>query len=245
MAPSAVARWLDPLLDLVFPALCPVCQIRSDDARHRPFCAACWRALPLLSGPVCRVCGAPFAGLGADERCPACRRGAPPVAFLRAVAAYRDGMRAAIHAFKYQRRAVLAAPLGRLLADAGEPLLPAAFVDAVVPVPLHPLRLAERGFNQAELLARPCAARWGVPLRPRALGRARPTRPQAELDAAARRANVAGAFIVERPAETRGQRLLLVDDVLTTGATVQAAAEALLRSGATAVGVLVLARVEV
>jgi len=116
-------------------------------------------------------------------------------------------------------------------------------VDGIVPVPLHPARLAERGFNQAELLAAPCASHWGLPLLTRTLVRARATRPQTELDGAARRDNVAGAFRVSRPADVAGRRLLLVDDVLTTGATVAAAARVLRQHGAREVGVLVLARV--
>jgi ComF family protein len=155
-------------------------------------------------------------------------------------------MRAAIHALKYGGRPVLAAPLGQLLAEEGAEAVPVAlrdWADGVLPVPLHPARRAERGFNQAELLAAPCAARWGVRMLPRALVRARPTLPQADLDAAARRANVRDAFRVSRPGEVRGRRVLLVDDVLTTGATVGAAAGALLAAGAAAVGVLTLARV--
>jgi ComF family protein len=159
-------------------------------------------------------------------------------------------MRTAIHALKYGRRPAVAHPLGRLMADIGGRLTaaaagacaPADVVDAIVPVPLHPGRAAERGFNQAELLAAPCADRWGVPLLTRALARLRPTRPQTELDAPARRANVAGAFGVARPEQVEGRRLLLVDDVLTTGATVAAAARALRAAGAETVGVLVLAR---
>jgi ComF family protein len=240
------ARWLGPLLDLVFPALCPVCAARSDDADHRPFCRPCWADLPVGVGPGCVLCGEPFPGLAGRLPCDACRRTPPPFAFARAVAAYRDGMRAGIHALKFDRRAVVAAPLGRLLAAAGPACLPAPpgeWVDALVPVPLHASRRAERGFNQAELLATPCGRRWGVPVLPRALVRARATAPQTELDAEARRANVRGAFAVARPAEVRDRRLLLVDDVLTTGATVAAAARALRAAGAAAVGVLVLARV--
>jgi ComF family protein len=110
-------------------------------------------------------------------------------------------------------------------------------------VPLHPARRAERGFNQAELLVAPCAAAWRLPVLGRALLRVRPTVPQTDLDAEARRANVRDAFRVPRPGAVRARRILLVDDVLTTGATVGAAARALLAAGATAVGVLSLARV--
>ena len=246
-------RWLTPVLDLLFPAVCPVCQARSDDPRHRPFCAGCWADLPLLPEPGCPVCGQSFPGLGPGLACDACGRRPPPFGFVRAVAAYRDGMRAAIHALKYGGRRAVARPLARLLTEAGERRLPRPggaraasprdLVDAVVPVPLHRTRLAERGFNQAELLAAPCAREWGLPLLTRTLIRTRPTQPQTELDSAARRANVAGAFAVARPHEVAGRRLLVVDDVLTTGATAAAATRALREGGAAAVGVLVLARV--
>lgn len=241
--------WLDAFLDLLFPAICPVCHNRSDDRHHRPFCADCWAALPLISEPGCRVCGRRFVGLPADLACEGCRRDPPPFARARAVAAYRDGMREAIHALKYGGRTALVAPLGALLAQAGLPLLTGpgtpsgASIDSVVPVPLHPARLAERGFNQAELLAAECARAWGRPLLTRALTRTRATAPQTDLDAEGRRRNVAGAFAVARPAEVAGRHLVLVDDVLTTGATVSAAARALRRSGAASVTVLVLARV--
>ena len=152
------------------------------------------------------------------ERCPcdACRRAPPPYAFARAVAEYRDGMREAIHALKFGSRPVLATPLGRLLAEAGArtlPVPPADWAEGLVPVPLHPARLAERGFNQAELLAAPCGARWRLPVLSRALIRARATLPQTDLDPAARRLNVRDAFRVPRPprsvrpaASPRGRR---------------------------------------
>jgi ComF family protein len=155
-------------------------------------------------------------------------------------------MREAIHALKFGKRPLLATPLGRLLAEAGAralPVPPPDWAEGLVPVPLHPARLAERGFNQAELLATPCGARWRVPVLPRALTRARATLPQTDLDPTARRLNVRDAFRVPRPATILGRRLLLVDDVHTTGATVAAAAQALREAGAAAVGVLALARV--
>jgi ComF family protein len=238
--------WLDALLDLLFPAVCPICGGRSHGRRRRPFCGACWAALPLLPPPGCRVCGRALPGLAGDLACDACRREPPPFAYARAVAAYRGGMREAIHALKYRGRTAVAAPLAELMAEAGRPLLPegaAPGLDALVPVPLHPGRLAERGFNQAELLAVACARRWERPLLRRALVRVRATRPQTDLDAADRRRNVAGAFAVARPREVAGRRLLLVDDVLTTGATARAAARALGQAGAAEVGVLTLARV--
>ena len=246
MAFAIARRWLDPLLDLVFPAICPVCGVRSDDPAHRPFCRACWTALPLVVPPVCPRCGAAYPGLGPGLLCDPCRRAPPPYTFASAVAEYRAGMRLAFHALKYGPRPASAPPLGALLAEAGARLLPVPpgeLIDALVPVPLHPAREAARGFNQADLLALPCGVRWELPVLRRAPHRTRPTPPQTTLDAPARRQNVAGAFQVARRAEVAGRGLLLVDDVLTTGATVAAAAEALLAAGAREVGVLVLAHV--
>jgi ComF family protein len=237
------APFLAPLLDLLFPAICPACEARSDDPAARPFCAGCWARLPLLDGPACGGCGRPHPGLGAAP-CAACQASPAPFAFAGAVAAYHGGLRRAIHALKYERRAAVAAPLSRLLAERGPSRLPAPprdWADAVVPVPLHPARLAERGFNQAELLAAACARRWALPLERRALRRVRATAPQAALDAPARHANLRDAFRVPRPDRVVGRRLLLVDDVLTTGATAAAATRALRAAGAAAVGVLVLA----
>ena len=242
----ALARWLDPVLDLVFPAVCPVCAMRSDDPVHRPFCGSCWAGLPIGLGSGCVVCGEPFPGLDGDWPCDACRRAPPPYAFARAVAAYDGGMREAIHALKYGGRPAVASPLGQLLSGAGREVLPVPpdeWADGLVPIPLHRVRRAERGFNQAEILAQPCGAAWRLPVLGRALVRTRPTLPQTDLDADARRANVRDAFRVPRPAAILGRRLLLVDDVLTTGATVSAAARALRSAGAAAVGVLTLARV--
>jgi ComF family protein len=200
------------------------------------------------------MCGRFYPGLAPGLVCGACHAAPPPFDYARAVAAYRDGMRAAIHALKYGRRPVIARPLAALLAEVGARLVtgtcngaaadgPRDLLDGVVPVPLHRSRAAERGFNQAELLAAPCARAWRLPLHTGVLVRVRPTRAQTDLDAAARRANVAGAFAVARPRGVAGRRLLLVDDVLTTGATAGAAARALREAGAAVVGVLVLARV--
>src|SRR5262249_10954957 len=115
--------WLDPLLDLFFPAICPVCEARSDDRHHRPFCGSCWAALPLLAEAGCRVGGRHSPGPPPPPACGGGRGQPPPFDRARAVAAYRDGMRAAIHALKYRGRTAVAGPLAALLAERGARLL--------------------------------------------------------------------------------------------------------------------------
>lgn len=148
-----------------------------------------------------------------------------------------------MHALKFEGKTALARPLGDLLAEAGSAMLAVGAVDCLVPVPLHPSREAERGFNQSVLLANRVGRRWGVPVEPRALRRRRPTLSQTDLDAERRRANVRGAFTLSRSAAVEGRHVLLIDDVFTTGATVAECARVLLEAGASAVGVLTLARV--
>jgi ComF family protein len=153
-------------------------------------------------------------------------------------------MREALHAFKFAGKSSLAGPLGDLLAEVGAALLPREDVDCLVPVPLHPLREAERGFNQSLLLARRVSRRWGIPVADGVLKRVRVTRPQTDLSARERRANVRGAFAFRRAEAMAGAHLLLIDDILTTGATVSECARVLLCEGrARAVGVLAVARV--
>jgi len=154
---------------------------------------------------------------------------------------YQGELRAIVHAFKYDRRRSLARPLGRLLRDAGGPVL--ADADAVVPVPLHPWKRVQRGFNQSADLARAL----DLPIR-FVLRRRRATRTQAGLSPGQRRRNVAGAFALaawpwcSAPADVAGRTLVLVDDVMTTGATLDACARVLKRAGAREVRVLTLAR---
>ena len=174
--------------------------------------------------------------------CEPCQHRRPPFAYARAATLYRDAVREALHAFKFGGKTGLCRPLGDLLADAGQTLLPEPRMDCLVPVPLHPARESERGFNQSLLLARRLARRWGLPVE-KALRRVRPTRPQTDLSAGERRANVRGAFVIRR-ARVAGARVLLIDDIFTTGATAAECARVLLaEGGARAVGVLTVARV--
>jgi ComF family protein len=152
-------------------------------------------------------------------------------------------VREALHAFKFRGRWALAAPLGDLLVEAVAGRLPGGIPELLLPVPLHPSRERERGFNQASLLARRVGRLLGCPVREAVLARVVPTRFQTELDAAARRANVRNAFEVRRPDLVTGRHVVLVDDVLTTGATLSECAARLRAAGATRVGALTVARV--
>ena len=199
--------------------------------------------------PRCPQCARGFATHEAISGgpCGVCQREAP--AFDRAAVAgpYEGALRRAIHLFKYDRMKPLVRPLGERLAVAARGLsgfdAPSGF-DAIVPAPLHWGRRWERGFNQADLLAREVSRRSGIPLDRRLL-RTRSTPPQAGLSAAERRRNVRGAFRAAREkASIRGKKLIVVDDVMTTGATLEACARALKRAGAAEVAVLTLARAD-
>ena len=189
--------------------------------------------------PWCRCCGVP---LGIEGLCGACRVRRPQFAYARAALLYGGVAREAIHAFKFGGRRGLAHPLGDLLAGLGGAALPGATPDVLVPVPLHPRRARERGYNQALLLARRLEWAWGVPTVADDLRRVAPTRPQTDLDATERRRNVRDAFGGRRSDLIAGRHVLLVDDVLTTGATAGECARILYRAGATTDGVVTVAR---
>jgi ComF family protein len=231
--------WALAALDLVFPALCPVCGATLADGRRDPLCGPCWSAIPRLGPPCCERCGVPLLA-AAPRVCGACVAEPPAWDWARAAADYTGVVREAIHAFKFEGRRTLARPLAALvLAQWGDRL--AAGVGALVPVPLPSAREHERGYNQAALLAEEVAARLALRVRPRWLARVRATLPQSELGAAQRRANVRGAFAADPAAA--GHHVVVVDDVLTTGATATECARALRVAGAARVGVLTVARV--
>lgn len=241
-------QWLTAAVDLVFPPFCPVCAVRLSAGRRDPLCGGCWERLERIAPPCCRLCGAPVGGApvegyaGPDAgRCGDCQGRRPPWAYARAAVRYGEVARDAIHAFKFGGRRAMAGPLAALVADLG-PALPLGAVDVIVPVPLHPRRERERGFNQSWLLARRLAAAWSLTARGDVLTRRVATAPQTDLGAAARHLNVRDAFAIRRPELVAGRHVLLVDDVLTTGATVSECAVALRTGGAATVGVVTVAR---
>jgi ComF family protein len=226
-------------LDLVFPAVCPVCSERLGSGRRDPLCGACWRSFVPVAPPWCDRCGVPRSA-EPHGPCATCVAAPPPFDYARAAAMYEGALREAVHALKFGGRRSLARPLGDLLREhCGR--FEVDPPDALVPVPLARGRERERGFNQAGLLAERLGEKVHASVRPRWLVRLRATAPQSELSATERRANVAGAFAAA-PA-VRDRHVVIVDDVVTTGATVAECARALRRAGARRVGVLAVARV--
>ena len=231
------------VLDLLYPRVCLGCRadLRGTDRHH--LCEACEAALPRFGAEACPRCGMGLGpGAPVGTRCPDCA--GRPLAFDGAVALgpYRDLLRDLVLQLKLGGERVIAGDLGRLLAArlAGDPR--AAGIDGLVPMPLHRKTELGRGYNQAALLAEAVSVRTGLPLVAGALAKVRATVPQATLEAVRRPGNIAGAFAVRRPWRVAGRRVLLVDDVMTTGATASEAAGALKRAGAAGVLVAVVGR---
>jgi ComF family protein len=228
-------------LDVALPTLCVACREPVDGDG---VCAQCWAKLSFIAPPYCPRLGIPFVydpgpGMLSMEAI------ADPPAYARARAAvrYDDVARTLVHALKYQDRTDLAPAMGRWMARAGRELL--AEADALVPVPLHWRRGWSRRYNQSGALARSIERQSGVRVISEALRRVRPTQQQIGLSRSQRASNVQGAFKVaaDRSGDIAGRRVILIDDVLTSGATVDTCARALLRAKAASVDVLVFARV--
>jgi len=228
-------------LDVALPTLCVACREPVDGDG---VCAACWAKLSFIAPPFCPRLGIPFVyDPGTDMLSMEAIANPPAYARARAAVRYDDVARTLVHALKYQDRTDLAPAMGRWMARAGHELLDDA--DVLVPVPLHWKRAWGRRYNQSGALARVIERQTGVRTAPEALRRIRPTEQQIGLSRTQRASNVQGAFKVaaDRQSLIAGRRVVLVDDVLTSGATVDACARALLRAKAASVDVLVFARV--
>jgi ComF family protein len=237
----------------LFPSDCRICGTPLVKISRLPVCQECLDAMPAVEGGVCAICGerlfSPYAVTGApgEPRCGLCRRVEPPFARAAAYGSYESGLRELIHLLKYGGVRPAANVLGRMLAEAIATLEPEFRADplAVIPVPLHRTKLRQRGFNQAELIAR-AALKLSEPggcLRLcTALERKRETASQIGLTSHQRRENLRGAFGISQPELVKGREVLVVDDVYTTGATVSECARVLRRAGATKVWVATVAR---
>lgn len=246
MKTSIVRGVADALTSVLFPAPCRICGTVLTRAGMLPICEACFQSFQPMRSPMCVCCGRPFvseATLDAEApKCFVCRREVYAFEYARSFGAYTDEMVRAVSLLKYEKLTRLgqwfAERLHQII-DADPVLRP---VDVVVPVPLHPSRLHERGYNQAELIAKPLARKLRLPLRPYLLVRTKPRPPRLLLSRRERWLTVRGAYEMRKGARVDNLRVLLVDDVFTTGATLDACARALKKAGAKSVIGLTVAR---
>ncbi len=241
---GGIERGFACLFNLLYPDDCAVCQTALTSASRIPVCAQCLANVqPLVAEFACAQCRAPFLNehaLQPDGICPLCRAGATQYQAAYSFGSYDGGLIRLIHLYKYAGVRTLAAPFADWLAAALPRL---ERFDAIVPVPLHWWKKITRGFDQSELLAIELSKRTGIPVA-RWLSRTRITSSQAGLTSSQRRTNVAGAFRASQPQRIAGARVLLLDDVLTTGTTLSAAAGTLRRAGAARVTALTVARAD-
>lgn len=230
---------IDGLIAVLLAPACAACETPLESPSRDAVCATCWEAVLPLSPPLCDACGEPLPSWRVvsveSGRCARCRRRPGSIARSRSIGAYEGRLRAIVHALKYDGRRSLAEPLASLMRQRGRDVLDGA--DLVVPVPLHRSRHRTRGFNQAADLAR----HLGLPV-VQALRRTRATASQADLPASQRHANVRDAFTLRKGRALVGVCVVLVDDVCTTGATLEACARVLKRAGARDVRALTAAR---
>lgn len=239
---SVVKQFIRALLDTILPPVCHMCRSFIPNAGTLHICPTCRDSLPLVSSPLCSVCGIPFTGTGNDHQCGACLLHPPHFDTARAHVLYEGPVRDLIHSFKYDRRTHLRYPLALLTLEGLGDFLAEQSPQLIVPVPLHRFRLRQRGFNQAVLLGNTLSRHLSLPLLPDALARTRHTEPQIKLAATERRSNVKGAFAVKKPDRIAGKRILLLDDIMTTGSTLDECAKELKNAGAEAVIAVTIAR---
>ncbi len=227
--------------DLLFPPCCLGCGARLSRWRRPLFCDSCLPDIQPLRPPFCTICGTPFVGAGDNHLCGACLRGECLLDQARSAFVFQGCLVQAIHGLKYGRRTHALESFAVLVRDGGG-LHNLPLPDLVLPVPLHPRRLRERGFNQAGELARSCLPHWRHLIRSDLLRRCRHAPPQTKLPAAERKRNLTEAFVITSAAMVTGRSVLLVDDVMTTGATLNACAKELRRAGAKNIAAWTLAR---
>ncbi len=233
-------------MDLIYPPRCPIClSFLSKDGTHgkEPFCEQCLKGFDRIHPPLCPVCGTPHGSdRQTDHLCGECHIKRPFYEICRAPYLYRGAAMTAVHVFKYGQKLILGDQLGVLLADFAQEWIGGIENLLVMPVPLHPARLRQRGFNQSLVLARHVAGRLGAELDFLSLRRIKKTLPQTGLGKKERKRNVNGAFALENISRVRGRSVLLIDDVSTTGNTLSQCALALKKGKAKEVFCLVFAR---
>jgi competence protein ComFC len=245
MVPSvaSVKSWVNTGLGFFYPETCQLCGAERATIRDGFVGPECWRQVRFIRPPFCGRCGLPFAGdLTSSFECTNCRELELHFTAARSAVVARTLVLEAVHRFKYRRAPWFEYFLADLLIREATPVLRGQRWDFIVPVPLHPLKERDREFNQAEILARHLSRATNIPLNTKLLRRVSPTLTQTRLTKAERAKNMRGAFAVWEDAALNGERIVLVDDVFTTGATTNACARALRAAGAGAVCVWTVAR---
>ncbi len=227
-------RLFGNLLNIFFPSKCPICGNKSDSFLYNPFCTTCWKGIERYSGPACRICGIPTVS-NHTITCESCIKTRHPFSQVLCYGIYEGVLREAIHLLKFNGIKRLSKPLGYLLSE-----LPIPKADAIVPVPLHNKSLMQREFNQTAVISRHISKKLKVPLILNVLNKVKDTAPQTDVTGKERLKNVKNAYSAS--GEINGIDLLLVDDVITTGATVRECSKALMNAGANSVIVIALAR---
>jgi len=222
------------IINILYPSKCPLCEGNSDKFIHSPLCTYCWSQIRSYNGPSCRICAMPFPS-ELSSICKQCFKQSPPFSKVINFGIYEGVLAEAINQLKFHGVRRIAKPLGTLMCSLSLPLM-----DGIVPVPLHIKSLRERGFNQSLLIARILSRSLHIPLFMDILIKKKDTPPQIGLSAKERIANIRNAFTVI--GDIKGLRILLVDDVMTTGATARACSHELVKAGALEVIVLTLAR---
>jgi ComF family protein len=237
-----VKQFFNALLDVFLPPICHICHSFIPDSGKLHICPTCLSGLLPLSSPLCPICGIPFSGTGKDHRCGNCLTNPPHFDAAHAPFVYEGAIRDLIHSFKYNQQSHLRYPLALLTLEGVGDVMQNHKPDHIIPVPLHRSRLRQRGFNQAVLLGQELSRQLSLPILPDTLVRIRRTEPQIELSGAERRLNVKGAFSIKKPGLIAGKTILLIDDVMTTGSTMNECAKELKNAGAAVVVAVTIAR---
>ncbi len=238
-----MTRVLAALAELLFPSLCLSCGRVLPGRGKQSFCPGCHSKIRFVTDPICPSCGVPYpVEEGPVHVCGECILRPPALCAARSLGVYESVLHELIHSFKYGGNLTLGERLGRLMAEHEYPSFHIRDYSLILPVPLHPRKLRQRGFNQSVILAREISKRQGIAMDFRALRRIVDTDSQTGLKKKERRSNIRNAFSLSDPEAIRKRRVLLVDDVYTTGSTLGECARVLLEGGADAVGALTLAR---
>ena len=236
--------FLKSVIDFIFPPSCSICKKPFDSEEEGGICPHCLSQIKYIGSPLCERCGKPFySEVSDDHLCGDCLTNERYFNRARAVGYYTGILRKAIHLLKYKLMENLAFQLGNIMAGQMRYFISNATYHLIIPVPLHPKRLRERGFNQALSLARLINRKYSIPLDRYTLTRSKLTKPQVGLSEQDRRDNVRGAFSLLKSDKVTDRTILLVDDVYTSGSTVEECSRVLIKAGADRVDVLTLARV--